>query len=132
MLSADLFPEHAKKFTKLAHTGMLSSVSDEFMTAIKFLVDKRDPDDILIVSNGRSRLVEGKIVALNEFYAHKDAHEMWIIYTTAAAGADVRIKKNKTPLKGLNTEALHIFCPARPRRRSSRASTSTNAGENNV
>ena len=95
MLSADLFPEHAKKFTKLTHTGILSSVSDEFMTAIKFLVDKKDPDNILIVTNGRSRLVEGKIVGLSGFYAHKDAHEMWIIYTTAAAGGDVRIRTRR-------------------------------------
>ena len=71
LLSADLFPEHAKKFTKSTHTGMLGSVADEFVTAIKFLVEKKETDDILIVFNGRSRLAEGKIVGTSELYAHK-------------------------------------------------------------
>ena len=57
---------------------------------------------------------------------------MWIIYTTAAAGADVRIKKNKTPLKGLNTEALHVLLPSRAAKTLKPRQHFNKYGENNV
>ena len=111
LLSADLFHKHAEKFGRETSRGVISSVADEFSAAIRFLVQKKETQDILIVANGRSRAAEAAIVS-SDLFQHKDANAMTIVYQSADPKQDARISKRAQPLKGMNTEILHVVMPA--------------------
>ena len=110
LLSADLFHKHADKFHRETARGAIQSVSDDFAETIKFLLQKKETSDILIVANGRSRAAESQIVT-SDLYGHKDAHTILVVYQSAEPKKDARISKRAAPLKGMNTETLHVVMP---------------------
>jgi hypothetical protein len=116
LLSADLFPKHADKFNRETPGGIITSVADEFVRAMKWLHDKRGSSDVYIIANGRSRTVEGKIVGTEEIYNHKDSAELFVVYSSADPKHDVRCPKKKVSSKGLNHETLHLLAPPRTRK----------------
>ena len=111
LLSADLFHKHAERFGRDTARGIIPSVADDWSEAIKFLVQKKETQDILIVANGRSRAAEASIVN-SDVFGHKDAHGLLIVYQGSDSKKDARISKRASPLKAMNTETLHVIMPA--------------------
>ena len=96
LVSADLFPPHAEKYVA-AETpfGFIGSVSDDFQTLVKFLLEKKETRDAVLVFDGRSRAVSRMVWNLENFMTDKNATELTIIYTATDAKRDCRAVASK-------------------------------------
>ena len=76
---ADLFPPHAEKYNPLETPfGIISSVADDFMKVVKFLQEKKESHDAVMVFDGRSRAVAQKMWTLDNYMGSKHATELTI------------------------------------------------------
>ena len=94
--SADLFPPHAEKYVA-AETpfGIIGSVSDDFTKLVKFLQEKKESRDAVLVFDGRSRAVSRMVWNLENFMTSRHATELTIIYTATDAKRDCRAVASK-------------------------------------
>ena len=77
MLSADLFPKHADKFNRETPGGIITSVADEFVRAMKWLHDKRGSSDVCIIANGQVA-IDGSIDSIREHTGQDDLEEAFV------------------------------------------------------
>ena len=94
--SADLFPPHAEKYVA-AETpfGIIGSVSDDFSKLVKFLQEKKESRDCVLVFDGRSKAVSHALWNLENFTTNKHATELTIIYNATDAKSDCRAVASK-------------------------------------
>ena len=96
LASADLFPPHAEKYVA-AETpfGVIGSVVDDFSKLVKFLQEKKESRDAVLVFDGRSRAVSRMVWNLENFMTNRHATELTIIYTATDAKRDCRAVASK-------------------------------------
>ena len=94
--SADLFPPHAEKYVA-AETpfGIIGSVSDDFTKLVKFMQEKKESRDCVMVFDGRSRAVSHMLWNLENFTTSNHATELTIIYNATVAKKDCRAVASK-------------------------------------
>ena len=101
LLSADLFPLHAQKFIPSETPfGMIGPAAEEFLKLAKYLHDKKESRDAVLVFDGRSKAVTQQMWTLQGFMDSKHASELTIIYNVTNPKKDARAVASKQKMFG--------------------------------
>ena len=106
---AELFPDHAI-LTCDTFRGIPPYCGSYFKETVKLLLVLAEDDDVVIVSDGRSDVIQGELRSIFRTMAGPDDFvELWVIYDQH--GKDVRNPKRKLPWSSQNMESLFVKLP---------------------
>ena len=119
---AELFPDHAILSTCDTFRGIPIFCSTYFKETVKLLLVIAEDDDVVIVSDGRSDLIQRELRSIFRTMAGPDDFvELWVIYDQETSmGKDVRNPKRKLPWSSQNMEVLFVKLPKSRRKLVSR------------
>ena len=110
---AELFPGHEKIMNPETFRGLIPRCSEEFKDLVKILLKAAQKDDVVIVSDGRSYVVQKEIRAVFTEHCQEDEWmEIWVIYDLETTmRQDVRNPKRKLAWGSHSCEILFVRLP---------------------